>query len=120
MGYKMPIVCQEVYLPFERGDTLANYKEKYGIDINDYISVENGSIYAKDLKKPTKIFVVADARAQTYGITVTPLKFMIVGGETETFQVIDINVTRDESGNIYSGLYVTYDEQNQQFLINEI
>ena len=35
MGYKMPIVCKEIYLPVpSSGTTFEEYKEKYGIDLN--------------------------------------------------------------------------------------
>ena len=43
MGYKMPIVCKEVNFPISKGDelTLEEYKEKYGIDLKNYIELDS-------------------------------------------------------------------------------
>lgn len=40
MSYKNFQVCKEVYIPIKEGDviTLDEYKEKYGIDLNDYFN----------------------------------------------------------------------------------
>ena len=46
MSYKTPLVCKDVFLPITYGDalTIAQYKEKYGIDLSKYITMEGGLI----------------------------------------------------------------------------
>lgn len=43
MGYKMPIVCKKIVLPIELGDSLSleQYKEKYGIDLKNFIKLQS-------------------------------------------------------------------------------
>lgn len=64
MGYQMPIVCKEVYLPFESerayedddSYSVAEYKEKFGIDLNEIFDVDtNGYVFPK---APVKLYVV--------------------------------------------------------------
>ena len=89
MGYQMPIVCKEVVLPFANGDTVDGYKEKYGIDINDYlfIDVVHNSIDYKDNLGLVKLTVAVDSGELDYGIIVddvhvfentTEKKFLVV------------------------------------------
>lgn len=62
--YKNPIVCKEIYLPFDSvsddGITLDAYKEKYGVDLRDYLEFSDSGnhITNKNLKTPIKIFVI--------------------------------------------------------------
>ena len=43
MGYKNFQVVKEIYLPIQRSDnlTLAEYKEKYGIDLKPFVSLDD-------------------------------------------------------------------------------
>lgn len=62
--YKNPIVCKEIYLPFDSdqddGITLDAYKEKYGIDLRDYLEFGDiaNQITNRNLKTSIKIFVI--------------------------------------------------------------
>ena len=49
MGYKMPNVVKEIYLPINVGDDLSveDYREKYGINLKDFIALEGGYINIK-------------------------------------------------------------------------
>lgn len=49
MGYQMPNVIKEIYLPINFGDnlTIEEYKAKYGIDLKKFIFLENNIIYIK-------------------------------------------------------------------------
>ena len=45
MGYKMPLVTKEIYLPLSDGElvdgiTLEEYQEKYGIDLKPFIKLD--------------------------------------------------------------------------------
>lgn len=46
MGYKMPNIVKEIYLPIP-GDwkTLEEYKEEYGIDLREFIRLDSNAIY---------------------------------------------------------------------------
>ena len=62
MGYKMPIVCKDLYIPISFNDsalTLREYKEKYGIDLSQYLEVDTNSdeIHLL-LPKFTKVYIV--------------------------------------------------------------
>lgn len=68
MGYSMPIVCKELYLPItpdvDDGITLKKYKEKYGIDLKELLGITilpSGQDYtmAISLPKLTKVYVVS-------------------------------------------------------------
>lgn len=49
MGYKMPIVCKEIYIPCLKEDdasmTLDEYKDKYGLDLKQFIVLYGSAIY---------------------------------------------------------------------------
>ena len=58
MGYKMPIVCKELYLPVPYVSmTIKQYKEAYGIDLTPWIKLEDGNIRLI-FPKNTKVYVV--------------------------------------------------------------
>lgn len=58
MGYQMPNVYKEIYLPISPNDDLSisEYKEKYGVDLREYLTLEDDTLhfYAKN----TKVHVV--------------------------------------------------------------
>lgn len=72
MGYKMPIVCKEIYLPldydwiFEHAgeksfaDFSADYKAEYGVDLHDLFKLRKNddNLYVLDIKTPSKIYSV--------------------------------------------------------------
>lgn len=63
MAYQTPIVCKEVYIPVDLDDdgmTLDEYKQKYGIDLNDFFSFDSGGITLKTEAKRSKLFIVSE------------------------------------------------------------
>lgn len=46
MGYAIPIVCKEIYLPLPAGEevTFEEYHEKYGIDLTEFIKLVGNEI----------------------------------------------------------------------------
>ena len=58
MGYKMPIVCKEIYLPILTNNTsLEEYKEMYGINLKEFIRIRNNEIQIV-FPHFTKVFLV--------------------------------------------------------------
>ena len=109
MGFKNPIVCKEVYLPFVYNEKLSfdEYKEKYGIDLHDYLIIDGSdNISAVRQKDYIKIFIAVDTNILEYGKIVEPLKFLY----NETKQVIVIRQTDDRNGEISSALFISYSE----------
>lgn len=60
MGYSMPIVCKELYLPIAQDDelNLDEYKDKYGIDLSKYVHI-NGPEIAIRFPILYKVYLVA-------------------------------------------------------------
>lgn len=117
MGYKMPIVCKEIYLPFKYQEKISfvEYKEKYGIDLHNYlVGDEDMGISLVPQKEFTKIFIVLDASDAGYGKFVEPIAFLLNNSK----QVIVINQCDDESGVLASCLYIKYSDG--KFDSNEI
>ena len=61
MGYNMPIVSREIHLPIEDGDdlNLKQYKEKYGIDLAQFITLKDDGYIYVDFPLYAKVFVVS-------------------------------------------------------------
>ena len=61
MGYQMPIVCKELYLPIPSTEaTLQEYKDLYGIDLRDFIELDEDAGYILfKIPYATKTFLVA-------------------------------------------------------------
>lgn len=62
MGYEMPIVCKDLYLPIEDDDSLSfdEYKAKYGIDLKQYFKlVNNDADIMYNPPKYTKVYCVS-------------------------------------------------------------
>ena len=80
MGYKMPIVCKSVVLPITKGDnlTLDEYKEKYGIDLSDYIILDE---YFIVFKFPEMVEFKLAILSSNHG------SFPCVGGITEVSEM---------------------------------
>lgn len=61
MGYKMPIVCKEVYLPVDTDGaklTFEQYKEKTGIDLHDVFDfVFNNGYIEVSVKGMQKVYL---------------------------------------------------------------
>ena len=59
MGYQMPNVVKEVYLPFKGNDediTPQEYKERYGIDLYEVFNIDQlGNLLVKSF---TKLYIV--------------------------------------------------------------
>lgn len=88
MGYQMPIVCKEVYLPINSahlGDSIATideYKREYGVDLKSLFDwKQNGNV--PHLAQPVKIFVVFDGGVSDYDNCVFPA-ILVLGSNTVT------------------------------------
>ena len=59
MGYKMPIVCKEIYLPIPSDEdiSLEEYKRLYGIDLKEFLSFVGNEILIR-FPESTKVFFV--------------------------------------------------------------
>lgn len=66
MGYQMPIVCKEVYLPVDQNfltnnPTVEEYNERYGLDLLSIVKpvydADNSLLYVKE-RPYTKIYLV--------------------------------------------------------------
>ena len=67
MGYKMPIVCKELYLPMpDKSMTLKEYKSCYGVDLTPFIKLEDNYI---TLNFPffTKLYLVSLPETENAG-----------------------------------------------------
>lgn len=81
MGYGMPIVCKELYLPVSgnyNGESLQNYKEITGVDLSKYIVLSGSHIYF-DIPNNVKPYIVAvdgekfSNQSQTINTKILPL-----------------------------------------------
>lgn len=79
MGYKMPIVCKDVILPIsleDAGLTLEEYKNKYGIDLKEFIVLNpiNKCIEFKDGNYKLLIRNIADDSGVRLPVFIPSLK----------------------------------------------
>lgn len=124
MGFKMPIVCKELYLPIPRHDenlSLLQYKEKYGIDLTPFIDV--GIINDKGLAfkapKNTKIYLVAPENfAEDYDgnlpLVSAPNNYTMQGYDPDNTAdaVLDIEFCKAD-GSIYYALDISISYQEE-------
>ena len=64
MGYKNPIVCKEIYLPYHRDNiSFDDYKKLTGIDILEIFDIKENSLSEGNLvRKPNcKYYIVVDS-----------------------------------------------------------
>ena len=87
MGYQMPIVCKEIYLPvnddfISTGVTYAQYKEKYGIDLDDIFghSVDD-NIVTITFKEKAKIYLVLEKNTYSMFPRVAPINAVYNNGD---------------------------------------
>lgn len=61
MGYEMPNVCKEIYLPIRTDDSsmsIHEYKKKYGVDLRDIFNLTETGLYLRTNISRSKVFVV--------------------------------------------------------------
>ena len=102
MGYKMPIVCKELYLPCYTGNpiSLDEYKKRSGIDLKEYIFLSDSGTIDFKIPDNTKIYIVAQgAIFYTDAIKGKVLSVTSVGIAESTY------MSGSSDASIYVGLY---------------
>ena len=119
MGYSMPIVCKELYIPIPttlESLTLTEYKDKYGIDLSNYIVLNEGYI-SLEFPLYTKVFLVSYAKNTSISNVAFPNKEgeqQYVSGSFDG--ILELYVTNDEYG---YGLHLEI-SQDDEFDINNL
>lgn len=125
MGYQMPIVVKEIYLPVPYHDmSLEEYKEKFGIDLNEILyfgDITNGNIELKPDYKYSKVYLLAtpeygeQAQCGILGQCVAP----ITGFK---FNENDITCTykaaTEESFGFGIELSIKFDDSTKEIILN--
>ena len=102
MGYEIPNVVKEVYLPVSDAINVESYKETYGIDLSDIFG-KIGEPY-KDLSN-IKIYLIAE---YAYPYVVCPASFKYTDDDTSLFVYCSVIQYQDgESRKIHMGFEIT-------------
>ena len=118
MGYKMSIICKELYIPVPTGEylTLQQYKEKYGIDLKEYLSLDGN--YIKCDFGDAKVYLVSDAFKSVAGSSVVMGRgygqIEYESGDTDG----KLSITVDGAGEL--GLVFTIDNSEELSLDNVV
>ena len=74
MGYKMPIVCKDMYIPIEDGDFLSfdEYKAKYGIDLKQYFEFDSNGTILFNPPKYIKMYLVSSTSFSGLFMSILP------------------------------------------------
>ena len=85
MGYQTPIVCKEMYLSIEDGDSLTfdGYKNKYGIDLKEYVKFDESGdlLYIPPLN--TKVYAVSSTPFSSIYMSIIPAFGYIINSSYE-------------------------------------
>ena len=117
MGYKTPLVVKEVYIPFKRSVddkiTLAEYKEKYGIDLTEFFLFSPNENRIDVIAKNTKLYFVLDE-------VVYPISNISFFNYGDNFTTPLVLIEFDEQSNLTSLSAIYWDYTNECFQRYEI